>query len=144
MYEQELYVVVHTLRHWEYYLIPNQFVLYMNHQVLKYINSQKQISKMHAYWIVYLQHFPFMLKHKVRQQNKVANALHRQATLPMTMSQEVAVFEVLKDLYTEDDHFKETWTTCKSKTLQDDFHIYDGFLFKYNRLSIPHFFYVKS
>ena len=59
------------------------------------------------------------------------------------MSQEVIGFEVLKDLYAEDDDFKETWTTCKSKAVQNDFHIYDGFFLKIIVSASLVFLYVK-
>ncbi|GKB40258.1 reverse mRNAase [Tanacetum coccineum] len=111
----------------------NQFVLYTDHQALKYINSQKDLSKRHARWVSYLQQFPFTLKHKPGHQNKVADALSRRATLLVTLTHEVTGFEVFRDLYANNEDFGNTW----SKLPFDDYSMHDGYLFKGNHLCIP-------
>ncbi|GKC22293.1 reverse mRNAase [Tanacetum coccineum] len=88
---------------------------------------------MHARWVSYLQQFPFTLKHKPGHQNQVADALSRRATLLVTLTHEVTGFEVFRDLYANDEDFGNTW----SKLPFDDYSIYDGYLFKGNRLCIP-------
>ncbi|KAL0546863.1 hypothetical protein IC582_016781 [Cucumis melo] len=47
-YEQELYALVRALKQWEHYLLYKEFVLLTNHFSLKYLQSQKSISRMHA------------------------------------------------------------------------------------------------
>ncbi|GJX45491.1 reverse mRNAase [Tanacetum coccineum] len=132
-YDQEFYAVFRALKHWEHYLIQDQFVLYTDHQALKYINSQKDLSKMHARWVSYLQQFPFTLKHKSGHQNQVADALSRRATLLVTLTHEVTGFDVFRDVYADDEDLGNTW----SKLPFDDYSMQDGYLFKGNCLCIP-------
>ncbi|GJS10526.1 transposon ty3-I gag-pol polyprotein [Tanacetum coccineum] len=121
------------LKHWEHYLIQDHVVLYTDHQAFKYISSQKNLSKMHARWVSYLQQFSFTLKHKACHQNQVANALSRCATLLVTLTHEVSEFEIFCDLYAIDEDFGSTW----DKVPLDNFSMHDGYLFKGNRLCVP-------
>jgi len=91
-YELELYAALRAHMVWEHYLIQREFVLYTDHQALKFINSQKNLNQMHARWVFYIQQF----------------TLSRRATLLITMKAEVTGFECLKELYEEDEDFGET------------------------------------
>jgi hypothetical protein len=135
-YELELYAVVQALRHWRHYLIQREFVLYTDHQALKFINSQTNISRMHARWVASLQEFTFVLKHKSGQQNKVADALSRRTILLVTMMQEIEGFQILKELYAEDEDFQKDWDRCQ-QNVPGEIHMHEGFLFKGNQLCIP-------
>ena len=52
------------------------------------------------------------------------------------MNHEIIHFDILKEAYADDDDFKRLWFVCKTKKTQDHYYIYDGYLFKGNRLCI--------
>lgn len=51
-----------------------------DHFSLKFLHSQKSISRMHARWIQFRQKFDFVIKHTPGNTNKVADALSRKGT----------------------------------------------------------------
>ena len=112
MYDKEFYAIVRSLEYWHHYLISKEFVLYSDHEALKYINEQHKLKPRHAKWVELLQAFSFSIKHKAGVLNNVADALSRRYALVSTMKVRVVGFEVLKELYEEDEDFGEVWREC--------------------------------
>ena len=137
-YDKEFYAIVRALKTWEHYLVGKEFILYSDHEALKFINSQRRISvDKHARWCQFIQKFPFRLMHKSGAQNIVADALSRRHNLLMVLGQEIVGFDVLKDCYAGDEDFGIIWEKCRRGEGQSDYHIHDGFLMKANQLCVP-------
>ena len=138
-YDKEFYVVVRALKTWEHYLIGQEFVLYTDHQALRHLASQKQLrSAMHARWSAFLDKFPYKLVHKSGALNRVADALSRRVGLLKTVSLEVDLFEHVKGDYHQDRDFGRIWEECQRGLSHGDFHLFEGYLMKGNRLCSPY------
>lgn len=116
--------------------MQKKFTLNSNHQALKYLNNSSKSNRMHGHWIAYIQKFTFSLRHKSGQLNKVANALSRRVLLLTTIRSEIIGFDYLKDLYVDDEDFKDIWRSGTTKS-SGNFQIHDGFLFFGDCLRIP-------
>lgn len=136
-YKLELYAVFRALKVWEHYLVQREFILFSDHQALKFLNSQSNVNRMHARWVTFIQRFTFTLKHKPGQLNKVADTLSRKVSLLITIRAKVIGFECLKELYAEDEDFRNTWSKCQQGLSHEGMHIHEGYLFRGNQLCIP-------
>ena len=134
-YDLEFYAVVQAIRHWQHYLSYKEFVLYSDHEALRYLNSQKKLNSRHAKQSSFLQLFTFNLKHCAGIENKVANALSRKALLLVNMSTTTIGFEELKHCYDNDADFGDVYSSLLSgsKVTCIDFQILEGYLFYKNR-----------
>jgi len=130
--------VVQALCYWRHYLLPQEFVLYFDHEALCYLNSQKKLNHKHGHWVEYLQEYSFILKHKSGIENKAADALSCRVTLLSVMSVEVVGFERLKEEYESCSEFGEIYLTLKDENHRviNDYHLQDGYLFRDNKLCI--------
>ncbi|KAJ0442907.1 putative nucleotidyltransferase, Ribonuclease H [Helianthus annuus] len=44
-YDKEFYAIVRSLEYWRHYLLPNEFILYSDHQALKFIQGQAKLNR---------------------------------------------------------------------------------------------------
>lgn len=84
-----------------------KFLLNCDHENLKFLNDSSKSKKMYARFIDCIQRFTFFLKHKSRQLNNIADTLSHRVVFFILVSNEIIVFEYLKDLYADDKDFKE-------------------------------------
>nr|GEU55622.1 RNA-directed DNA polymerase [Tanacetum cinerariifolium] len=105
-------------------------------QALKFINGQHKLKPRHAKWVEFIQAFSFVIRHKVRSDNQVADALSRRHSLITTMQIRVQGFDSFRGLYCDDLDFREIWSKSDSGPFQQ-FSKLDGYLFKGVRLCIP-------
>ncbi|GJY96475.1 RNA-directed DNA polymerase [Tanacetum coccineum] len=135
-YDKEFYAIVRSLDTWRHYLLSNEFVLFFDHEALKFINGQHKLKSRHAKWVKFIQAFSFVIRHKVRSNNQVADALSRRHSLITTMQIRVQDFDSFCGLYCDDPDFREIWSKCDNGPFQQ-FSKQDGYLFKGWRFCIP-------
>ena len=121
-----------ALRYWRHYLLPQKFVLYSDHEALKYLNSQKRLNVWHSKWVEFLQDYTFVLKHKTGVENKVADALNRRVMILVAMSEEVTGFERLRE-YESCPDFGEIYVALWDSFVRemDGFLLQNGYLFRF-------------
>ena len=135
-YDKEFYAIIRAFEHWSHYLRIQPFVLHTDHESLKYINSQHKLSSRHARWVEYMQTFDFATKYKIGKTNIIADALSRKYSILGKVGSRILGFEFIKEQYSACPDFAEIYQSCKDKP-QGLFSIYQGFLFKGNKLCIP-------
>ena len=87
--------------------MPKEFVLYIDHRALQYLNSQGKLNQRHRKWVEFLKSYTFVLKHRSRRSNNVVDALSRRQLLLVVMQVEVVGFYELKNMYPKDPNFEE-------------------------------------
>lgn len=92
---------------------------------------------MHARWILFLERFTFVFKHRAGVHNKVTNALTHLRCLLNTLLTTNTSFDILRDHYEGDEDFASIWLACSHGPGLRKFFIQDGFLFRGNLLCIP-------
>jgi hypothetical protein len=131
--------VVQSLRHWRHYLLPQEFVIFSDHEALRYLNSQKKLNARHGRWVEFLQDYTYTLRHKSGADNKAADALSRRMILLSKMNAEVIGFDKIKTEYESCPDFHEVYNLLSNGETReiDGFIVQDGYLFKSRRLCIP-------
>ncbi|XP_073526451.1 uncharacterized protein [Phyllobates terribilis] len=136
-YDKELYALFRVLKTWQHYLWPNEFVLHTDHESLKHFRSQDKLDRRHGRWMEFIETFPYIIKYKKGKDNVVADALSRRHTLLTTLDSKVLGFTYIKELYSNDSDFCDIYVHCLEKGPLGKFYLFEGFLFKVDRVCIP-------
>ena len=118
--------------------MSREFVIYSDHEALRYLHSQKKLNFRHSSWVEFLQRYYFVVKHRVGVKNKAADALNQKVSLLSVMNVKVTGFERLKDDYESCPDFRELYTSLINalQPILDDYTLQDSYLFKANKLCI--------
>ena len=46
--DKEFYAIIQALWHWRHYLLSREFVIYFDHEALRYLHSQKKLNFRHG------------------------------------------------------------------------------------------------
>jgi hypothetical protein len=134
--DKELYALVRTLETWQHYLWPKEFVIHSDHESLKHLKGQGNLSRRHAKWVEFIETFPYVIKYKQGKENIVADALSRRYVLLSPLDARFLGFERIKELYKNDGDFANVYNACETSTF-GKFYRLDGYLFKESRLCVP-------
>ncbi|XP_071739810.1 uncharacterized protein [Rutidosis leptorrhynchoides] len=107
-----LYCIRPSLETWRHYLLPAEFVLYSDHESLKYIHGQFKLNPRHAKWVETLQAFSLVIKHKAGVHNQVADALSRRHSLLNLSYVHLTGLGTWKQAYATDRDFGQIWEAC--------------------------------
>jgi len=79
--DKELYAIIQALKKWRNYLIPKEFILYIDNNALHFITRQEKLNQRHAKWVEFMQNFTFFINHISGSANKVADSLIRRCLI---------------------------------------------------------------
>ena len=117
-YDQKFNAVIQALHHWRHYLLPQEFI-FSDHEVLKYINSQKKLNSRHGRWVEFLQDYTYTLQHKAGIENKAADALSHRLTILTILSNQVVGFKIKVEYEScpefQEIHFVEAQNNTRDK-----------------------------
>ena len=83
-YDLELAAVIHALKMWRHHLIGRKFILMTDNKGLKYLLDQPNLNARQARWLAFLSEYDFEIQHIKGKENKVVDALSRNAKLNFT------------------------------------------------------------
>ena len=144
--EKELLSIIHALETWRPYLHGSKFIINTDHHPLKYLDTQKSLSRKQARWVEFMQEFNYEIKYIKGKTNIVADALSRKGKSEQNKSVDtirkllvMTKVNVSKDTlsklekeYFEDEYFKSIWIEPKQPYSRKGSRLYFE-----NRLCIP-------
>ena len=107
-YDPQYYAFVQALHHWQHYVLHQDFVVYLDHEYRRNLNSPKKLIPRHASQSSFLQQFTLSIKYRSGKSNGVANALSKRSYLLSTLHNQEISFVLLKDQYMSDPFFSQT------------------------------------
>ena len=137
-YDQELYAIVQALKFWRHYLLHQEFMLYNDHEALRFLHSQKKLSARHGRWVETLQDYTFSLRHRLGCENRLADALSRRSHTLQISQAAIIGFDRLPLVYQDCLDFREYWAKLAHFTADYlEYRIDAGFLFFRDCLCVP-------
>ena len=120
-------------------MLPTEFMLFSDHQDLRYLNSQNKLNARHAKWIEFLNEYFFVINHRFGIENKAADALSRLTVTLHRMSAHAIGSDRLKNEYSAYPDFGIIYNEVSNGNRQGylDFFVENGYLFKVTKLCVP-------
>lgn len=146
IHEKELLAIIHSLKVWRHYLLGIKFKIETDHQSLRYLSTQPNLSRRQCRWMELLQEFDFDIEYVKGKENVVADALSRRFLANAISCIRNSLIDEIKTHYASDDVLKLPFESlCKeARTVEeiDRFRSYDlkdNILYYNARVCIPKF-----
>ena len=113
-YDLKLAVVTNALNMWRHHLIGRKFVSMTDNKGLKYLLDQPNLNARQARWLPLLSEYDFKIQHIKGKENKVVDALSRNARLNFAAAVSTYVSDLdeqLKEGIEQDENYQN----CKPK-----------------------------
>ena len=146
-YEKELFAIVHALKIWRHFLYGSKFVVYADHQSLKYFCEASDLRGRKARWAELMQEFDFEIKYCKGVKNQVADALSRLPEVNQLCFAEIQsdIYQSLIGLYESDSDFGRIWIqvlrgkgdTDQPTNIETEYSIPNGLLFRKGKVCVP-------
>ena len=78
-HDMKLATIVFALKIWHYYLYSEQFEVFSDHKIQKYIFMQQDLNMRQRIWMEYLEDYDFTLHYHPGKANVVDDALNRKS-----------------------------------------------------------------
>ena len=75
----ELAAVIHALKMWRHHWLGRKFILMTGNKGLKYLLDHPNLNARQARWLDFLNEYDFEIQHIKGKENKVSDALSRNA-----------------------------------------------------------------
>ncbi|KAJ9557877.1 LOW QUALITY PROTEIN: hypothetical protein OSB04_012491 [Centaurea solstitialis] len=98
-YDKEFYAIVRSLEYWRHYLLHTEFILFSDHQALRFIQGQHKLNPAMPNGSSF---YKTSLSHKSGVTNMVADTLSRRQALLTSLRVQVDAFELVCNLYPDD------------------------------------------
>ena len=115
-YDLELAAVIHALKMWRHHLIDRKIILMTDNKGLKYLLDQPNLNARQARWLAFLSEYDFEIQHIKGKENKVVDALSRNARLNFTTTTSTYVLDLdeqLKEGVKQDEIYQKLQTKAK-------------------------------
>ena len=79
IHDMELAAIVFAFKIWRHYLYGEQFEVYLDHKILMYIFTQRDLNMRQRKWMEFLEYYDFTLNYHPCKANVVVDALSRKS-----------------------------------------------------------------